>query len=187
MALVIVVAGLLLANMVTDGPTSHLAYAQTADSYIEYAENGTGPVGTFIAYDQDGDVIEWSLSGPDEDLFTIDGGVLRFKMPPNYEDPQSAARGGQRAEGNVYRVTYRGFNGGTHDVDVTVVDVDEAERGEHRPAAAAGCPGRSGQACRTRMKGCLPKGGGGRGRRTGTTWTDIRGSDIAAAEPGAGR
>ena len=73
--LVIVLAGLLLASMLTAGPAGHPAYARTADSSIEFAENGTRPVGTFWAYDQDGDAIVWSLSGPDDDLFAIDGGV----------------------------------------------------------------------------------------------------------------
>ena len=105
LALVIVLTGLRLTNMITDGSASHLAYAQTADSSIDFAENGTTPVGTFNAYDQDGDAIKWSLDGPDADRFTINSGVLAFREPPNYEDPQSAAAGGQRAEGNVYRVT----------------------------------------------------------------------------------
>ena len=122
--LVIVLAGLLLASMLTAGPASHTAYAQTADSSIEFAENGTRPVGTFWAYDQDGDPIAWSLSGPDDDLFTIDGGVLAFRESPDYEDPQSAARGGRLAERNVYRVTVEA-SGGAHDVAVTVTDVDE--------------------------------------------------------------
>ena len=117
--LVIVLAGLLLARMLTAGPADHPAYARIADSSIEFAENGTRPVGTFWAYDQDGDAIVWSLSGPDDGLFAIDGGVLAFRQPPNYEDPQSAAAG------NVYRVTIEA-NGGRHDVTVTVADVDEA-------------------------------------------------------------
>ena len=99
MALAIVLAGLLLANIVQDGPARRPAYAQSADSHIEYAENGTRSVGAFHAYDQDGDAIEWSLSGPDADRFTIDGGVLAFRESPDYEDPRSAART------NVYRVT----------------------------------------------------------------------------------
>ena len=110
--------------MLTAGGACHTAYAQTADSSIEFAENGTRPVGTFWAYDQDGDPIAWSLSGPDADLFTIDGGVLAFRESPDYEDPQSAARGGRLAERNVYRVTVEA-SGGTHDVAVTVTDVDE--------------------------------------------------------------
>ena len=83
MALVIVLAGMLVASVIPDGPTGHLAYAQTADSSIEFAENSTGPVGTFYAYDQDEDAIVWSLSGPDDDLFTINDGVLAFRNPPN--------------------------------------------------------------------------------------------------------
>ena len=45
------------------------AFAQ--DSSIDYAENGTGSVATFYATDEDGDAIEWSLSGDDRGDFTI--------------------------------------------------------------------------------------------------------------------
>ena len=65
MPLVIVLTGLLLANVIPDDPTGHLAYAQTADSSIDFAENGTRAVGTFRAYDQDGDAIVWSLRAKD--------------------------------------------------------------------------------------------------------------------------
>ena len=123
--LVIMLAGLLLASMLTAGPAGHPAYARTADSSIEFAENGTRPVGTFWAYDQDGDAIVWSLSGLDDGLFAIDGGVLAFRESPDYEAPRSAARGGRLAERNVYRVTVEA-SGGTHDVAVTVTDVDES-------------------------------------------------------------
>ena len=123
--MVIVLAGVLVANVIPDGPTGHLAYAQTTDSSIEFAENGTSPVAPFFAYDQDGDAIVWSLNGPDADQFTIDGGVLAFREPPNYEDPQSAANGARLSERNVYRVTVEAA-GGTRDVVVRVMDVDEA-------------------------------------------------------------
>ena len=93
LALVNVLTGLLLANLITDGSASHLAYGLTADSSIDFAENGTGPVGVFRAYGQDRNVIKWSLSGPDADRFTIKGGVLAFRQPPNYEETQSAAAG----------------------------------------------------------------------------------------------
>ena len=76
------------------------------------------PLGTFVAYDQDGGIVEWSVSGPDRDLFTIDGGVLRFREPPDYEEPQSSMGG------NVYRVTVRAGRG-DRGVEVTVTDVDE--------------------------------------------------------------
>ena len=118
-AAAIVPAGLLVANVVPGGPEVHLVHAQTPDSSLVYAENGTRPVGTFRAYDQDRDPIVWSLSGPDGDLFTINGGVLRFAEPPNHENPQSAA------DDNVYRVTIKASEG-THEVSVTVTDVDEA-------------------------------------------------------------
>ena len=32
---------------------------------VDYAENGTGPVASFAATDEDGDAIVWSLSGAD--------------------------------------------------------------------------------------------------------------------------
>ena len=48
MALVIVLAGVLVANVIPDGPIGHLAYAQTTDSSIEFAENGTSPVAPFF-------------------------------------------------------------------------------------------------------------------------------------------
>ena len=113
-------AGLLVAGTLANGPVSPgLANAQVADSFIEYAENGASPLGTFVAYDQDGGVAEWFVSGPDRDLFTIDGGVLRFREPPDYEEPQSSLGG------NVYRVTVRAGRG-DRGVEVTVTDVDEA-------------------------------------------------------------
>ena len=119
---VLVLAGLLIADTVSGGPP---ASAQTVGSSIEYAENSTASVGRFRAHDQDGNVIRWSLSGPDADRFTIDGGILSFREPPNYEKPQSAQRSGQLANRNVYRVTVEAA-GGRHDVTVTVTDVDDA-------------------------------------------------------------
>ena len=127
-----------------------------------------GPVGTFLAYDQDGDAIVWSLSGPDEDLFTINGGVLTFRNAPNYEEPQAAV------SGNVYRVTVEA-SGGTHEVAVRVTDVDESGRASidrqqpqvDRPLEASlsdeddGVSGQQWQWARSRDK---------------TTWTEIQGA-----------
>ena len=184
MALVIVLAGLLLANTIADGPVSNLAYAQTADSSIDFAENGTGPVGIFNAYDQDGDAIMWSLTRPDADLFTIKGGVLAFREPPNYEDPQSAARGGQRAEGNVYRVTIKA-SGGNHDVAVTVTDVDEAGTATiDRPQPQVDRPlGASLSDEDERVTG--EKWQWARSE-DGTTWTNIRGAISSRRSPAPG-
>ena len=90
-----------------------------------YPENGTEPVASFMAFDEAGHVIRWSVSGDDRDLFTIDDGVLRFREPPNYEDPQSAADSALLSTRNVYRVIVEAA-GGTRSVTVTVTDVDEA-------------------------------------------------------------
>ncbi len=118
-ALVVALVVMLLGIVALGDLLDHPAYAQTADTSVDYAENGTAPVAAFVAYDQDGDAIKWSLRGLDAALFSIDGGTLAFKKPPNYEAPLSSAAG------NVYRVTVEA-SGGTHEVAVTVTDVDEA-------------------------------------------------------------
>ena len=97
----------------------------TGVSSVRYPENGTGPVASFTAFDEAGHVIRWSVSGRDDDLFTIDDGVLAFREPPNYEDPQSAVDSALLSVRNVYRVTVIAA-GGTRPVTVTVTDVDEA-------------------------------------------------------------
>ena len=91
----------------------------TGPRSVRYPENGTEPIASFTAFDEAGHVISWSLRGDDKDLFTIDDGVLAFRDPPNYEDPQSGE------DSNVYRVTVEAA-GGTRSVTVTVTDVDEA-------------------------------------------------------------
>ena len=91
----------------------------TGSRMLTFPENTTTPVGAFVANDQDGAAVLWSVSGPDGDRFRISGGVLRFKEPPDYEDPQSSLGG------NLYMVTVEA-GGGERDVEVTVTDVDEA-------------------------------------------------------------
>ncbi len=162
-------------NLIPEGSSSRLAYAQSADSSIEYRENGTRPVGVFYAYDQDGDVIEWSLSGPDADLFSIDDGVLSFREPPDYEDPQSA--GGSR----TYRVTVEAA-GGTHDVAVTVTDVDEAGVVTiDRPQPQVDRP------LEARLsdddEGAAVQGWQWARSGDGTTWTDIEGATLPRRSP----
>ena len=96
----------------------------TGISSVRYSENGTAPVASFTAFDEGEHTIRWSVSGRDEDLFTIDDGVLAFREPPDYEAPQSAADGALLSVRNVYRVTVEA--GGTRNVTVRVTDVDEA-------------------------------------------------------------
>ena len=181
MALAAVFGGMLLGNVIPDGSLGRSAHAQTADSSVDFAENGTAPVATFVAYDQDGDAITWLLSGADDDLFTIDDGVLSFSAPPNYEDPQSATSGVSLAERNVYRVTVKA-GGGAHDVAVRVMDVDEAGTASidrrqpqvSRPLGASmwdeddGVSGQTWQWARS---------------EDGTTWTDIEGATSPRRSP----
>ena len=172
---------MLLVILVLGDPFGHPAYAQTADSSIDFAENRTVPVATFFAYDQDGDAIGWSLSGPDDDLFTIDDGVLAFREPPNYEDPQSATSGVSLAERNVYRVTV-GAGGGTHEVAVRVTDVDEAGKASmdrrqpqvSRPLSASLSDEDEGVAVQ-RWQWARSE--------DGTTWTDIEGATSPRRSP----
>ena len=91
---------------------------------VTYAENGLSPVAVFRASDRDGGSIRWSLGGRDEHLFTIAGGVLEFREPPDYESPRSAVEGVSLAERNVYTVTVEA-SGGAHALTVTVKDLDE--------------------------------------------------------------
>ena len=91
---------------------------------ISYPENGTDPVDTFNATDEDGDPITWSLDGDDKGDFKIsDDGVLEFKSSPNFESPAD------KNQNNVYLVTVQATSDGqtaTEAVEVTVTDVDEA-------------------------------------------------------------
>ena len=105
------------------------------DSELDYAENGTDPVGRFSATDQDGDAIEWSLSGDDASKFAIsDDGELSFKKSPDYESPADADKD------NVYMVTLEAAEG-SKAVAVTVTNVDEAgsvKLDELQPQAGGG-------------------------------------------------
>ena len=48
---------------------------------VRYPENGTDPVASFTAFDEGEHIIRWSLRGDDKDLFTINDGVLHFRVP----------------------------------------------------------------------------------------------------------
>ena len=114
-----------------------------------------------------------------------DGGALNFREPPNYEDPQTAARGGRLAERNVYRVTVEA-SGGAHDVAVTVTDVDEAGTVSiDRPQPQVDRP--FGASLSDEDEGVAAERWQWARSEDGGTWTDIERSDIAATESGAGR
>ena len=87
--------------------------------WLDYAENGTGPVHTFLARDPESDTVTWSLAGDDSGAFSITGGVLRFARSPDYEDPNHSS---------AFRVTVQAAdatNRTAHPVAIVVTDVDE--------------------------------------------------------------
>ena len=133
---------------------------------MEYAENGTDPVATYTALDPEGRPIYWSLlSSPlpdplpevggtlllsadvaDAEDFTISSdGVLSFKLPPDFEKPESATATEVEnlalAVKNVYKIVVVASDDAPgaavddadadirmkayHKVTVTVTDVDE--------------------------------------------------------------
>ena len=86
---------------------------------------GTGPVAAYLATDPESATITWTLEGDDAGDFDISSsGVLTFKSSPDHETPADADTD------NVYMVTVVASDGtyfDTHDVTVTVTNVDEEE------------------------------------------------------------
>ena len=69
---------------VTDADDPATITLLAGNGSVEYAENGTGPVASLSASDQDGDETAFSLSGPDAGKFAIsEDGELSFKSSPN--------------------------------------------------------------------------------------------------------
>ena len=104
----------------------------------------TAAVATYFGTDSEGDSISWDLRGADAALFTIDGGVLKFREVPDYENPKdvigtNTATPDADAGENTYSVVIRaiasrasGDTGPAETVDtpVTVTVTDEDEDGE---------------------------------------------------------
>ena len=121
----------------------------TMPTYPEINEDGapnTAAVATYAGTDPEEDTISWDLRGADAALFTIDGGVLQFVNPPDFEDPKDRSGDNTATPGatgapdetsdNMYSVVIRaiasrasGDTGPAETVDttvtVTVTDVDE--------------------------------------------------------------
>ena len=91
---------------------------------VEYEENDTRPVATYIAFDPEGATVTWRLSGADSGEFSINDGVINFNEPPDHEAPADANRD------NIYELTIEASddttNTGNMDVTVTVTNVNEA-------------------------------------------------------------
>ena len=121
----------------------------TTPTYPEIDKDGapnTAAVATYVGTDPEGDTISWDLRGADASFFTINGGVLQFVNPPDYENPKSrsgdntatpeATGTPDETSDNTYSVVIRaiasrasGDTGPAETVDttvtVTVTDVDE--------------------------------------------------------------
>ena len=101
----------------------------------------TAAVATYVGDDPEGGTISWDLRGADAALFTIDGGVLKFRAAPDYENPRdvgglNTATATATASDNVYIIVIRAIasrdsddTGPAETVDtpvaITVTDVDE--------------------------------------------------------------
>ncbi len=95
----------------------------TGATAIEYAENDTSTVESYTATDPEDDDITWSLSGADDDDFTItQSGVLTFASVPDFETPTDS--GGNNAY-DVNVLAADGTSTTTHAVTVTVTNVNE--------------------------------------------------------------
>ena len=89
MTRLLIVAAVLVSLMLV----ASASFAQESGE-IEYTENGTDPVRTFVSQDPEGAGIDWDVTGLDADSFSIDNrGMLMFKgSPPNWENPSDGAR-----------------------------------------------------------------------------------------------
>ena len=92
---------------------------------FNYREEGTSTLYTYSATDQDkDDTITWTTAGSDGTLFEFDDrNALKFREPPDYEDPRDAGRD------NEYELAVVATDSGgrSHRLDVTVAvtEVDE--------------------------------------------------------------
>ncbi len=110
---------------VNEGPVIRLEGAATTS--VPENTPDTKVLADFTATDPEdptANIFRWSTAGRDGGDFVIsDLGELRFRSSPDYERPADSNRD------NVYEVTVRAYDGrvyGTHDVTVTVAQVNEA-------------------------------------------------------------
>ena len=97
--------------------------AITGNAAIDYAENGTGRVGSYRARDPEGEDVTWLLlRGNDAGFFLFNSRELTFSNAPDFEARPD----------NTYEVTVRARDDSGHigelPVTVTVDDVDEAPK-----------------------------------------------------------
>ncbi|WP_420443644.1 cadherin domain-containing protein [Candidatus Poriferisodalis sp.] len=110
-----------------------------------YPENSTGTVAEYRANDpEERERVTWSLAGSDAGFFEIDrNGVLRFMDPPDHEATrgtsyQVTVQASDRKDANGDAVLVGDSDiDDTHDVTVTVTDVDEAPTITSGPTGAS--------------------------------------------------
>ena len=117
---------------VNEGPEVFLGgLAVSGSRSTEYAENGTGDVGTYTATGPNAASAGWSLSGDDAGDFSINAGVLSFRNAPDFESPTDMNGD------NAYQVTVEADDGTYDDtLDVTVVVTNVEETGSVTLSAA---------------------------------------------------
>ena len=139
-AALVVVLGALLLTIRPVGAQDAAPTLSNAETAHEHMENDPGPITTFRANDPEGNKIFWTLGGTDAADFTIAGGTLRFRSPPNYEVPTDRANdeddsgaltpADEGAGNNVYKVTVRFGAGGEDGAPDTTDDYDGDDLGD---------------------------------------------------------
>ena len=120
--------------MVTD--VDELGTLSGPGSPMSYMENGTMTVATYTVSGTMADTASWTLAGDDAEYFTLTGGVLTFKMAPDYEMPRGQAMSDTNT--NTYMVTVKASAGG--EMEMLEVTVDGNRRGRTRYAERTGKP-----------------------------------------------
>ncbi|QUS54384.1 DUF5801 repeats-in-toxin domain-containing protein [Pseudovibrio brasiliensis] len=88
----------------------------------KFAENGTGPVAEFSAFDVDGDALTYSLTGDDAHLFEIRGNEVYFKAAPDFENPLDAGQD-PKNDYDFNIVVSDGEKADSEDISVSVTDL----------------------------------------------------------------
>ena len=136
----------------------------TGETSIDYDEDETSDVATYMAAGQAAPGARWSLEGDDAGDFSISsGGVLTFRATPNFENPTD------QGANNVYNVMVKATSGAidaTLAVTVTVGNEEEDGTVTLSPPAQA-TVGDTLTASLTDLDGGV----------TGTTWQWARSSD----------
>ena len=83
-----------------------------------YDENNTARVARYTATDPEGATVIWSVTGNDDDDFTISNGALTFKSPPDYEAADSHTVTVQASDGTTSPATQA--------LTITINNLDEA-------------------------------------------------------------